>query len=568
MAASPPIRASDRPERDPGTSLQNSNGPEKSVSIKSGRRSRRWRWIAGILALLLVMAGIAIRYIVARAEPILRTRVIETLSSRFKSRVELAAIHVYVANGVHVSGSGLQIYGATDPNPYEPGVQPILLIQEFDFSTPLRDLFREPMRVAIVHVKGMELNIPPAENRREITNIRKHSGKMSIIVREFDCEDTKLLINTTKPGKAPLEFDIGSLRMKDIGPGQPLHFDATLVNPKPVGDIQSSGQFGPFQELNPRDSPVQGSYTFSDADLGTVKGIGGILSSTGKYEGTLGRIVVDGETETPDFRVAISGHPVPLHTDFHAIVDGTDGDTYLQPVKARVLQSSFTASGKIVRVQNPHGHDIELDVLLDHARIQDLLNLGVKTDPPMMTGAVEMKTKLSLPPGIDDVAKRLKLAGTFHIPEAHFNNQSLQSKIDSFSLRSQGKPKLAKEPHTEDVTTDLQGTFRLDNRLFNFTFLHFQIPGTHADMTGQYSLDGNTFDFHGTVKMEARLSQMTTGWKSILLKPVDPFFRKDGAGTEVPFKITGTRGALRFGLDFHHKEESKQEKTEESPDAR
>jgi hypothetical protein len=75
-------------------------------------------------------------------------------------------------------------------------------------------------------------------------------------------------------------------------------------------------------------------------------------------------------------------------------------------------------------------------------------------------------------------------------------------------------------------------------------------------MTGRYSLDGNTFDFHGRLKMDAKLSQMTTGWKSILLKPVDPFFAKHGAGTELPFKITGTRDEPHFGTDFHHKTES------------
>jgi hypothetical protein len=529
--------------------------------ITNPRRPRRWRWIAAILAALLIILAVGIRLVVWRAQPILRARVIETLSARFKSRVELAALHVSVADGLQVSGSGLQIFGATDPNPYQPGVQPLLLIQEFHFSTPLRDLFREPMRVATVYVTGMTLNIPPKEDRRQIKNMRQPSGKMSIAVGKFVCQDTKLLINTSKPGKAPLEFDIGSLTMLDIGPAQPLHFDARLVNPKPVGDIQSSGQFGPLQELSPRNTPVQGDYTFSNADLGTIKGIGGILSSTGKYDGTLGRIVVDGETDTPDFRLAVSGHPVPLHTDFHAIVDGTDGDTYLDPVKARVLQSTFTASGKIVRVQDPHGHDIELNVVLDRARIEDLLQLGVKTDPPVMTGAVEMKTKLSLPPGAADVANRLKLAGSFHIPQAHFTNQDLQGKIDSLSLRSHGKPKLAKEhlSENENVASELRGGFELSDGVLTMSSLHFQIPGTHADVTGQYSLDGNTFDFHGTLRLDAKLSQMTTGWKSILLKPVDPFFHKHGAGTEVPFKVTGTRSAPRFGLDFGRKEESKSE---------
>lgn len=73
----------------------------------------------------------------------------------------------------------------------------------------------------------------------------------------------------------------------------------------------------------------------------------------------------------------------------------------------------------------------------------------------------------------------------------------------------------------------------------------------------QYSLDGKVFDFHGTLRMQAKLSQMTKGWKSILLKPIDPFFHKEGAGTQVPFKITGTRSEPHFGLDFHRNESPK-----------
>src|SRR5580700_156591 len=518
------------------------------------RRSGRWKWIIGILAVFLVIVGIGVILVLKRAEPILRTRVIETLRTRFHSRVELAELHVFILNGLQVSGSGLQIYGATDPNPYEPGVQPILLIQEFKFSTPLRDLFREPMRVATVYVKGMSLNIPPKEDRQEMTDMRKRSGKMSIAVGEFVCEDTKLLINTLKPGKPPLEFDIGNLTMKEIGAGRPLRFDATLVNPKPVGDIQSSGEFGPWQELNPRGTPIQGDYSFTNADLGTLKGISGTLSSTGRYQGILERIVVDGETDTPNFKIAVSGHRVPLHTDFHAIVNGTDGDTYIDPVKARVLQSSFTAKGKIVRMESPRGHDIELEVVLDRARIEDLLQLGVKTDPPVMNGAVAMTTKLSLVPGSADLANRLKLAGNFHIPDGVFTNESVQGKINSLSLRSQGKPKLVSQNRGENVPSDLRGTFQLDTGVLSFSSLRFTVPGTHADVTGQYSMDGNVFDFHGTLKLDAKLSQMTTGWKSILLRPVDRFFQKDGAGTEIPFRVDGTRSAPRFGLDFGHKD--------------
>lgn len=518
------------------------------------RRLRRWRWVMAFFLFFAVLAGICTYVVIIRAQPILRTRVIETLATRFKSRVELAELHVWIANGIHIEGGGLKIYGATDPNPWEPGVQPLLEIGSFRFQTALRNLFKEPMHVDTIYVSGMTMNIPPKRDRAQFSKMRQNGGKMSIHVNHFVCADTKLIINTDRPGKAPLEFDITDLRMKDIGPGQPLRFDATLVNPKPTGDIQSTGQFGPLNELSPRDSAVAGTYSFTHADLGTLKGIGGVLSSTGDYAGTLGRIEVEGQTDTPDFHLSISGHRVPLHTDFHAIVDGTDGDTYLEPVKVRVLNSRFTARGKIVRVRSPKGHDIELDIGLGHANIEDLLKLGVKTDPPIMTGAVAMHTKFSLPPGDVDVANRIKLTGNFHIPEGHFTNEKVQGRIESLSNRSLGK---RRGPHPDDsfpVPSDLQGTFELNEGVLTFSFLHFLIPGTHADMKGQYSLDGNTFDFHGTLRLDAKLSQMTTGWKSILLKPVDPFFRKHGAGTEVPFKITGTRDEPHFGLDFHRKE--------------
>jgi hypothetical protein len=369
-------------------------------------------------------------------------------------------------------------------------------------------------------------------------------------VDKFVCEDIQLIINTHKPGKTPLVFSIGSLVMKKIGPGQPLRFEATLVNPKPVGNIRSEGKFGPFREDVPAETAVEGEYSFSQADLGTLKGIGGILSSTGKYGGKLDKIEVEGATDMPDFRLATSGHPVALHTDFHAIVNGTDGDTYLEPVNARFLHSFLTANGKVIRTKNPPGHDIELNVVMDHARVEDLLELGVKTVPPIMSGEVALKTRMSLSPGPDTVADRLKLLGTFHIPAGTFSNEKIQSRIDSLSLRSRGKPKLAEEHEESTVPSELDGSFQLDQGVFTFSSLHFAVPGSHADVAGQYSLDGNTFNFRGKLMMDAKLSQMTTGWKSILLKPVDPFFSKHGAGTEIPFRVTGTRAAPHFGLDF------------------
>src|SRR5579871_2035148 len=99
-------------------------------------RRSPWKWIAVGSVLLLAGAVISARFVIHRAEPIVRTRIIETLSNRFQSKVELRHISVWVNHGLEVTGEGLKIFGATDPNPYESGVQPLLRIGEFVFSRP------------------------------------------------------------------------------------------------------------------------------------------------------------------------------------------------------------------------------------------------------------------------------------------------------------------------------------------------------------------------------------------------------------------------------------------------
>jgi len=520
----------------------------------------RWHWIVGI-SLLFIVAISVVGVLISNAKPILRTRVVETLSARFKSKVELEAFDVSLMKGFQVSGEGLRLFGDGDPNNHEPGIQPLIAVAEFRFRMEIRDFLRSPMRVKTVYVRGLRLNLPPREQRGQMTKLGPEGGKIKILVDRFVCDEAQLIINTLKPGKLPLEFDFKNLKMTSIGPDGPMHFDADLTNPKPVGNVLSSGWFGPWQANSPRDTPVNGTYSFNHADLGTIKGIGGILSSTGEYGGTLDNIVVDGKTDTPDFRVATAMRMVPLHTEFHAIVDGTTGDTYLQPVTARILNSSLVAHGSVMRTKDPEGHRVELDVMIEKGRIEDLLKLAVGTDPPIMTGSVRLRTKFDLPPGKPDFAKRLRLAGNFQVSGAHFTNEKIQAKIDALSMRSQGKPKLAQDNIPDNVQSDVNSTFGLDNGLISFSQLEFRVPGTQVNLTGTYSLDGNQIDFHGKARLDAKLSHTVTGWKSILLKPADPFFSKSGAGTELPVKVTGIKSEPHFGSDFGHRDESKNPKS-------
>ena len=46
----------------------------------------------------------------------------------------------------------------------------------------------------------------------------------------------------------------------------------------------------------------------------------------------------------------------------------------------------------------------------------------------------------------------------------------------------------------------------------------------------------------------AKVSQTTTGWKSVLLKAVDPIFKRKNVGAEIPIHISGTPDKPSFGL--------------------
>jgi len=85
--------------------------------------------------------------------------------------------------------------------------------------------------------------------------------------------------------------------------------------------------------------------------------------------------------------------------------------------------------------------------------------------------------------------------------------------------------------------------------------LLYTLPGATVHLVGVYTLDGKKFDFTGKVRTEAKLSQMVASrWKSWALKVADPFFHKNGAGAEIPVKVTGTNTAPKFGLDIGHKD--------------
>lgn len=101
----------------------------------------------------------------------------------------------------------------------------------------------------------------------------------------------------------------------------------------------------------------------------------------------------------------------------------------------------------------------------------------------------------------------------------------------------------------------MAGAFNLDNQIMTFQSLSFAVPGAQVALARNYDLRQDTLDFHGALKLQAKLSQTMSGWKRWILKPVDPFFAKNGAGTFLRIQVEGSAQRPKFGLDHSKKGE-------------
>lgn len=512
----------------------------------------RWKiflWVIGGALFAIVVTLIVTAAVVSRRA---RFWVQDWMAHQYNSKVELSAFRVTIPFPfVQFESDDLILHfkGRQD-------LPPLIAVKHLTLRTPLRQFLSNRRHVEYLHLEGLQINIPPREERAGDDTERNLGRKIPTI--RFDrivSENATLRILTEKPGKDPLEFDIGNLRLNSGKDGE-LNFVANLSNPKPPGEIVSTGTFGPWNSETPSQTPVSGNYSFEKADLGVFNGIAGTLNSKGKYQGVLDTIRVDGTTDTPDFRVTRGNHPVDLATTFHATVDGTDGNTYLDPVEAHFGQTTLLARGSVANAKGKKGKNITLELSASRARIEDLLLLAIM-ESPTMAGPIRLKTKFMLAPGPEEIPDRLKLAGSFELGPAHFTHSDIQQKIDNMSKRSQGKPKEVVSPgeatDADDVPTQMKGDFRLDTGILSLSMFSFAIPGANIQLGGTYALNGETVDLHGKLILLAKLSQTTTGFKSLLLKFADPIFSKPGSGAVLPIKITGPVQHPHYGLEFGHK---------------
>ena len=106
-----------------------------------------------------------------------------------------------------------------------------------------------------------------------------------VIIERFEAPDTVITLIPKRAGKQPKVFTVHHLVMDSLGVNQTIPYIATLTNPVPKGEIETSGTFGPWNVAHPARTPITGKYVFANANLDTIQGLAGVLSSTGGFHG-------------------------------------------------------------------------------------------------------------------------------------------------------------------------------------------------------------------------------------------------------------------------------------------
>ena len=160
-------------------------------------------------------------------------------------------------------------------------------------------LFEPKKSVNFVSIDGMEINVPPKGERQ---NWGGGASNSNVIIQNVQISDAALVLLPKDPARKPLRFQIARLHLQSVGVNSAMRYDADLTIPKPPGTVKSTGNFGPWNASEPGDTPLQGDYTFDNADLGIFAAIAGTLSSKGTFDGSLNSVSVRGTTVCAELR--------------------------------------------------------------------------------------------------------------------------------------------------------------------------------------------------------------------------------------------------------------------------
>jgi len=486
--------------------------------------------------------------------PFSREAVLKDLEEASMSKVHIGAFH-----GTYFPRPGCVLERVTFQHNPKPGTPPLITIERLRIEGTFPGLFTRHLRR--IRADGLHVLIPPRDSGEQF----QAPARSTFVIDELIADAAILEAVSRDPEKQPLKLLFHSFSLSNVGSHGPASFRAKLSNSKPPGEITTTGTFGPWNPKDIGQVTVAGDYLFEQADLSVFPGIAGVLSSSGKFSGTLNHIEVQGGTDTPNFAVTSSSHHVQLKTQFHAVVNSENGDTFLQQVGGTFWKTTVWSQGSVAGSARAPGKVASIELESTDGRIQDLLLLFARSERSPMAGNVSFHAKVLIPPGKRSFLERVELQGNFGIDAGSFSKSSTQQGVNHLSegaSSDESNRKIREQGDPETVLSDLKGHVLLRGGTARFSNLSFTVPGALAQMDGTYNLITEEINLHGILKTDSAPSNTTQGVKSLLMKVLDPFFKKKRAGYSMPVKITGTYEHPNFGLDLGGKP-ARQQKEEE-----
>ena len=193
-----------------------------------------------------------------------------------------------------------------------------------------------------------------------------------------------------------------------------------------------------------------------------------------------------------------------------------------------------------------------LAMSVSQGRIEDLLRLFAGSARPAETGDVRLRIRVELPPGPQGFLRRLHVDGDFGIGGGHFTDPKVQMPVNRLAESAHGETKKQEEVDPTAVFSNLKGHFSANGGIARLSNMSFTEPGTLAEIEGTYNLVDKNLDLRGVLHTAGKLADTTSGFKSVVLKALGPFIKKQSV-TVVPFVIRGTSSDPSFALDLNGK---------------
>jgi hypothetical protein len=499
------------------------------------------RWILAVAATI-VAIGI---FLLVRFFPFSERVVTDSLRETFPSDLRIDRFKTTYFPHPGCSAEGVTFRAASGAQ----GSAPIATIRKLTIVGHYSDFIWRPHHIASVTLDGLLIHVPPLGDAGQFQGGYTQSP---MTIGAITADGT--LLEFAHADNSPVtRFDVHRLLLESVSSNGGMAYRVALHNPTPPGEVQANGHFGPFHADDPGQTPASGSYSIDGADLGVFDGIAGTVVSQGSFSGALNRIEIRGTSDAANFEVVRSGHAAPLKTRFDILVNALNGDVGLTSVNANYFNTAIHANGSVASRKGFDRKFTALDFEVRDGRIQDLLRLFVHSERPPMTGAANLTAHVTVPPDGKPFLQEVTLQGEFDIADGHFPRESRQDSVNSLSLTARGMKKSkenGEEAPPATVAAHAHGHSSVHDGMATFPDLMFVVPGADARMHGTYNLLNEKIDLHGTVKMDAKFSQSTSGIKAVFAKVLDPFLNKK-QGSVVPVLVDGTYGDPHFGLDLN-----------------